>query len=72
MALVQIGWEPAVYPASYNNEVYRDTDDLNQAEYHYYCKAKDLDRHDIALAILRDDINAEDIENDEEYKWLAN
>ena len=71
MALVQIDWERAIYPASYNNEVYRDTDDLEQAEYHYYRKAEALGENRVALDILRGDLTAEDIETNEEYKWLA-
>ena len=60
MALVQIG-----------NDVYRDTDDLEQAEYHYYRKAEELGRHDIAIDILKGRIDAFDIDNDSEYDWLV-
>ena len=71
MALVQIGWERAIYPASRNRAVYRDTEELRQAEYHYYRKAEELGEHGVALDILRGEIDAEDIETDERYKWLA-
>ena len=71
MALVQSGWARAIYPESYNNEVYIDTDDLEQAEYHYYRKAESLGENRVALDILRGDLTAEDIETDEKYAWLA-
>lgn len=48
-----------------------DTDDLEQAEYHYYCKARKLRRHCTATKILRGEIDAYDIENSDKYKWLA-
>lgn len=58
MALVPIG-----------NNMSIDTDDLEQAEYHYYCKAKTIGRYDIANKILKGDILAEDIERNENHKF---
>lgn len=51
-------------------DTFIDTDDLEQAEYHYYCKAKALGRGDVAMDILTGRIDAFDIDNDSEYKWL--
>lgn len=59
MAMIPIG-----------HEEYIDTDDLEQAEYHYFRKAEALGRHDIAIAILKGQIDAFDIDNDSEYEWL--
>jgi hypothetical protein len=59
MALVSIG-----------NGVSIDTDDLEQAEYHYYCKAKSLKRWDTASLILTGRITAERIETEEKFEWL--
>lgn len=51
-------------------DTYIDTDDLEQAEYHYFRKAESLGRHDIAIAILKSQIDAFDIDHDSEYEWL--
>ena len=59
MALIEIG-----------NGVSIDTDDLEQAEYHYYCKATSLGRSDTASLILTGRITAERIETEEIFKWL--
>ena len=59
MALISIG-----------NGVSVDTDDLEQSEYHYYCKAKSLGRWDTASLILRGRITAERIETEEKFEWL--
>ena len=60
-----------------------DTDDLDQPEYHYYCKAKGMKRSDLldrgidadpqrtARAILLGRLDADTIERDPEYSWLA-
>ena len=74
MSLVEVG-----------EGVYRDTDDLEQPEYHYYRKALDLakslpynDEHfrivnhyrSVASGILRGRISAYRIETDPQYEWL--
>lgn len=53
-----------------NEAMYTDTDDLNQAEYHYYRKAERIGEPLTAKAILRGTINAEMIESDQKYKHL--
>lgn len=60
MAMISIG-----------QEKYIDTDDLEQAEYHYFRRAEELGRRDIAMYILKGQIDAFDIEHDAEYAWLA-
>ena len=72
MALVPIG-----------HDTYIDTDDLDQPEYHYYCKAKNMKANDLqekgidadpfstARRILLGRLTADEIERNPEYKWLA-
>ena len=72
MSLVEVG-----------EGVYRDTDDLEQPEYHYYRKALDLAKslpkedfrvsnqfRSVASGILRGRISAHKIETDPQYEWL--
>lgn len=47
-----------------------DTDDLEQAEYHYFRKAEALGRHDVAMDILKGRIDAFDIDHNSKYEWL--
>ena len=51
-------------------DTFIDTDDLEQAEYHYFRKAESLGRRDIARAILKGRIDAFEIDHDSEYEWL--
>ena len=44
-----------------------DTDDLDQAEYHYYRKAEGQKRWGLADAILKGRVTAKDIETNEKY-----
>lgn len=60
MALIQVG-----------ADTYIDTDDLPQAEYHYFRKAESLGYHRVAIAILEGRVTAEDIESDPYYSWLV-
>lgn len=60
MALVRCG-----------KDTYIDTDDLEQAEYHYYCKAKRLGKDNIARKILTGLLTADEIDNSDEFEWLA-
>ena len=59
MALISIG-----------NDTYIDTDDLEQAEYHYFRKAESMGRRDVAKRILSGYLNAEDIDTNPEFEWL--
>lgn len=59
MALIPIG-----------NEMFIDTDDLEQAEYHYFRKAESIGRHDTARRILRGQLTAEQIDTLLAYEWL--
>ena len=59
MALIPIG-----------NEMFIDTDDLEQAEYHYFRKAESMGRHDTARRILRGQLTAEQIDTLPRYEWL--
>lgn len=64
MALIPLG-----------NEMFIDTDDLEQAEYHYYRKAESLagkvpGAQDVARRILRGQLTAEQIDTLPRYEWL--
>ena len=50
----------------YPNEVWVDTDDLDQKSYHYYCKAKELGLQGTAHRILGGTITGNMIENNKE------
>lgn len=52
-------------------EVSYDTDELDNPEYYYYHKAKSLGRNDVAKQILIGELKAYEIEESEEYEWLA-
>lgn len=54
----------------YTGVEYVDTDDLDQPEYHYYRKAKDLDEGFIAYKILIGRLTADEIDTDPDYEWL--
>lgn len=68
MALVQIGCEKDDYGRPC--PVYKDTDDLDDAEYHYYCNAKKLPEYNWAWQILIGNLTAELIESDDRYASL--
>ena len=60
MALVSVG-----------KGLYRDTDELEQAEYYYYCKARKLRPDSLTyIAILEGRLDADTIETDPRYEWL--
>lgn len=59
MALIEIG-----------NGIFKDTDDLEQAEYHYFRKAESMKHHDVARRILLGYLTAKDIDTYPGYKWL--
>lgn len=50
---------------------YIDTDDLDQPEYYYYHKAKQMGLNGFAKSILLGHLTAEMIENNEKYAKLA-
>ena len=50
--------------------IFKDTDDLEQAEYHYFRKAESMKHHDIARRILLGCLTAEDIDTYPGYEWL--
>lgn len=50
--------------------IFRDTDDLEQAEYHYFRKAEALGKRDVAKRILSGYLTAEDIDTNPRYEWL--
>lgn len=50
--------------------IFRDTDDLAQAEYHYFRKAERMGRHDIAKKILSGYIDANVIDTNPKFEWL--
>lgn len=50
--------------------IFRDTDDLEQAEYHYFRKAESMGRRDVAKRILSGYLTAEDIDTNPGYEWL--
>ena len=50
--------------------IFRDTDDLEQAEYHYFRKAESMGRRDVAKRILSGYLTAEDIDTNPRYEWL--
>lgn len=50
---------------------YVDTDDLDQPEYHYYRKAKDLGADVIARKILIGRLTATEIDTNPDYAWLC-
>jgi hypothetical protein len=52
------------------NGIFRDTDDLEQAEYHYFRKAEALGRREVAKRILSGYLTAKDIDTDTMYEWL--
>lgn len=76
MALVQIGCEKDEYGRPC--PVYKDTDDLDDAEYHYYCNAKKsftdasikFPEYYWARQILLGSLTAEMIESDDKYASL--
>ena len=59
MALIQIG-----------KDTFKDTDDLEQREYHYFRKAEDLGRPDVAKRILLGYLDAYEIDTNPEFEWL--
>lgn len=64
MALIRIG-----------EDTYKDTDDLEQAEYHYFRKAESLaskvpNAQDVARRILMGNITAEQIDTLPRFEWL--
>ena len=66
MAMICIGYE-------HNDErypIYMDTDDLGQAEYHYFRKAERMGELLTAKEILRGIITAKRIESDPEFEYL--
>lgn len=52
------------------NEMFIDTDDLEQAEYHYFRKAESMGRQDTARRILRGQLTADQIDTLPRYEWL--
>ncbi len=50
--------------------IFRDTDDLEQAEYHYFRKAESMGRRDVAKRILSKYLTAKEIDTDPEFEWL--
>ena len=52
-------------------EIYYDTDELDDAEYYYYHKAKRLGYDILAKDILTKQITAYDIEHNKDYAVLA-
>lgn len=50
--------------------IFRDTDDLEQAEYHYFRKAESMGHRDVAKRILSGYLTAKDIDTYPEYGWL--
>ena len=50
--------------------IFRDTDDLEQAEYHYFRKAESMGRRDVAKRILSGYLDANDIDTNPEFEWL--
>ena len=59
MALIQV-----------HEGIYRDTDELEQAEYHYFRKAESMGRWDVAKRILSKYLTAEEIDTNPEFEWL--
>lgn len=62
-------------PIEVSKGIFRDTDDLEQAEYHYFRKAeslagKVLDAQDIARRILLGYLTAEQIDTIPRFEWL--
>lgn len=68
MAMLNVGIEKDEYGK--NQEVYLDTDDLNQVELYYYHKAIKMGKGALAMKILRGNVKAVDIENDSKYAYL--
>lgn len=74
MALIPCGYTKDEYGRTVAYSI--DTDDLDDAEYHYYCKARDL-RNKVAGAlktareILLGELRASEIEHNPKYSWLA-
>jgi len=50
--------------------IFRDTDDLEQAEYHYFRKAESMGRWDVAKRILSRYLDAEEIDTNPKFEWL--
>ena len=50
--------------------IFKDTDDLEQAEYHYFRKAESMGRRDVAKRILSGYLDAEEIDTNPKFKWL--
>ena len=50
--------------------IFRDTDDLEQAEYHYFRKAESMGRRDVAKRILSGYLTAKDIDTNPKFEWL--
>lgn len=74
MALICVGSEKDNYGR--NCSVYRDTDDLEQREYHYFRKAEAITGvHPKALVVSRKILNgelmADDIEENNRYSFLT-
>lgn len=74
MALVPCGYTKDEYgrPVMYSI----DTDDLDDAEYYYYCRAKKLSgkvskASKVARMLLLGELKATDIEGNHEYDWLT-
>lgn len=64
MALIEVG-----------EGIFRDMDDIEQAEYHYFQKAESLDgkvpyAKDVARRILLGNITAEQIDTLPRFEWL--
>ena len=59
MALIPVG-----------KDMFKDTDDLEQAEYHYFRKAESMGCRDVAKRILLGCPDAEDIDTNPEFEWL--
>ncbi len=50
--------------------IFRDTDDLDQAEYHYFRNAESMGRRDVVKSILSKYLTAKEIDTDPEFEWL--
>lgn len=74
MALVPCGYTKDGYGRLVMYSI--DTDDLDDAEYHYYCKARDLSNKvkgasKVAKDILTGVLKANDIEGNPKFDWLT-
>ena len=50
--------------------IFRDTDDLEQAEYYYFRKTESMGRDDVAKRILSGYLDAKEIDTNPEFEWL--